>query len=153
MKTRLLRIGAALAILLAAGAIALVIRNSVFGDQIEREWQASRVDKMPSLGTTRSLEIMPLFDEAASRQDLEAEHGVSYLIRTDHLVILMDAGMNPARLSHNMAALGVDEKSFDVFARSPPPARFPPACRAHRRSRNGLARRDCRPADRPSTTG
>ncbi len=64
--------------------------------------------------TTNSLEILPLFEEATSRDDLELEHGVSYLIKTDHKNILLDVGMTPSRLSHNIQALRLSEKDFET---------------------------------------
>lgn len=100
-----------LIVLLAAG---LWARTALADASVEQEWRTTRVDKMAGLNTTRSLEIVPLFEEASARNDLQLEHGVSYLVKTDHLNILMDVGMTPARLSHNMRALGLSEKDFDA---------------------------------------
>ncbi len=98
---------------------ALWARIAWTGADIEREWQLTRGEKMQNLGTTRSLEILPLFEEATSRGDLELEHSVSYLVKTDHQNILLDVGMTPARLSHNMHALDVSEKDFDAVLITP----------------------------------
>src|SRR4029078_12494134 len=79
---------------------------------IEKEWQKTRIEKMRDLGTTRSLQILPLFEQARAGQDLEVEHGVSYLVKTDHGIFLLNVGTTPSRLSHNMQALNVTEKDF-----------------------------------------
>lgn len=82
--------------------------------QVEQEWQTTRVEKIQNLGTTRTFEVLPLFEEAAAREDLELEHGVAYLVRTDTQNILLDVGMTPARLARNMQKLNISEKDFDV---------------------------------------
>src|SRR4029078_3575492 len=79
-----------------------------------QEWQTTKVEKIGNLGTTQTLEILPLFEEAKARDDLELEHCVSYLVKTDNQNILLDVGMTPARLSHNMQGLNVSEKDFDI---------------------------------------
>lgn len=114
MKKRIFILGCAFILLISAVVIALAAREVLAAAQVEQEWQTTRVEKIHSLGTTRSLEILPLFEEAAARGDLEPEHGVSYLIRTDHQNILLDVGMTPGRLSHNMRGLGVSERDFDA---------------------------------------
>ncbi len=71
-------------------------QNGLIVQQVEQEWQTARVEKMADIGTTRSLQILPLFEEAAARDDLQAEHGVSYLVKTDKLNLLLDVGLTPA---------------------------------------------------------
>ena len=103
-------------VLLAAAALAFwgIQENARVAAQVDAAWQSARVEPLPGLGSTRSLQILPLFEEAAARDDLEPEHGVSYLVRTDHANILLDVGMTPARLSHNMRSLGLSEKDIDI---------------------------------------
>lgn len=96
------------------GIGAWAIGDRMAAAAIEQEWQTTQVEKIHALGATRTFEILPLFEEAKARNDLELEHGVSYLIKTDELNILLDVGMTPARLSRNMQALNVSEKDFDV---------------------------------------
>lgn len=111
LKTFLLIIGAiVLVVVLVAGGF--VVQTVLTNNAIEQEWQMTRVDKIQNLGTTKSLEILPLFEEARARQDLELEHGVSYLVKTQHGNFLLDVGMNPTRLSHNTQVLNVTEKDF-----------------------------------------
>jgi 7,8-dihydropterin-6-yl-methyl-4-(beta-D-ribofuranosyl)aminobenzene 5'-phosphate synthase len=91
----------------------LTIRHREARTQVEREWQAVQVTRIPDLGTTRSLEIIPLVDEGvASRSEFQVEHGVSYLIKTDETTILFDVGQNvnatdPSPLQANMEQLGI----------------------------------------------
>lgn len=114
MKKKLLIAAGALLFVFALIAVAFGVRIALASAAVEQEWQTTSVDKIQDLGTTQSLEIIPLFEEATSRDDLELEHGVSYLVKTDHQNILLDVGMTPARLSHNVKAFGVSEKDFDA---------------------------------------
>lgn len=111
-------------ILVGVGIVALlgVLLAGIFWVQsvmtnyaVEQEWQTTRVEKITDLGTTRTLEILPLFEEARARDDLTLEHGVSYLIKTDHGNFLFDVGMTPAQFSHNLQALKVSAKDFDTL--------------------------------------
>lgn len=114
MKRKLLIAAGSILVLLVLIAVTFSVRIAWASGAIEQEWQTTRVDKLQDLGATQSLEILPLFEEATSRSDLELEHGVSYLVKTDQQNILLDVGMTPARLSHNLRALGVSEKDFDA---------------------------------------
>ncbi len=115
MKRKLWIGGVIMLALVIVGAGAVVLVNWQVNAAIEQEWQTTRVEKINSLGATRALEILPLFEEATARADLELEHGVAYLIRTDDANILLDVGMTPARFSHNLQAMGVSEKDFDAL--------------------------------------
>ncbi len=71
------------------------------------------IQKMKDLGTTKTLEVLPLIDWYTSNDQLIGEAGVSYLIKTDQTSILFDVGLNstcsdPSPLLHNMKHLGVD---------------------------------------------
>lgn len=112
LKKILIITGGVLILLIAAVVFLPRIRDSVVIANVEQEWQTARVEKIRNLGTTHKFEILPLFEQAAARPDLEADHGVSYLIKTDHQNILLDVGMTPARLSHNMQALGISTQDF-----------------------------------------
>jgi 7,8-dihydropterin-6-yl-methyl-4-(beta-D-ribofuranosyl)aminobenzene 5'-phosphate synthase len=73
-----------------------------------------------NLGTTRALEIIPLVDEMASGPEFQAEHGVSYLIRTDDATILFDVGQNtnatdPSPLQANMQRLGISPYDVQII--------------------------------------
>lgn len=79
--------------------------------------------RLGDIGTTKRLEILPLVDWHAARDDLATEMGVSYLVRTDDLTILFDMGNNandsePAPLTANMRALGISLADIDVVVPS-----------------------------------
>lgn len=114
MKKILLIVAGLIFVVAVLGVSSFLLSNMITAAAIEQEWKDARVEKIRELGTTRTFEILPLFEEAKARDDLELEHGVSYLVKTDELNILLDVGMTPARLSHNMRALGVSEKDFDA---------------------------------------
>jgi 7,8-dihydropterin-6-yl-methyl-4-(beta-D-ribofuranosyl)aminobenzene 5'-phosphate synthase len=71
--------------------------------------------RMENLGATRKLAILPLFENAASRDDLIAGHGVAYLVKTDHATILFDLGFDSDVLQDNMQKLGVFAKDVDLI--------------------------------------
>ena len=89
----------------------------------EKEWQQFIPKKLTGLGTTKSLEILPLIDWYTDRDDLKREPGVSYLVKTDKNSILFDVGYNvrqkdPSALLHNMKQLGVTINDFDTIVLS-----------------------------------
>ncbi len=72
------------------------------------------------LGETSTLEVLPLYEGAASGDELSSGLGVSYLIRTDAATILLDFGNNPdasptSPLEQNMLKLGVQLDDIDMF--------------------------------------
>jgi 7,8-dihydropterin-6-yl-methyl-4-(beta-D-ribofuranosyl)aminobenzene 5'-phosphate synthase len=69
--------------------------------------------KLSPFGSVYRLSLLPLVESRAESHKFAAEAGVSYLIRADNIVILMDTGFNaegehPSPLLRNMTALGVD---------------------------------------------
>ena len=75
---------------------------------------------MENIGTTESLEILPLIDWHSNRKDLKVELGVSYLIKTDEKTILFDLGINigqrdPSPLLFNMNALEISIEDIDII--------------------------------------
>jgi len=88
--------------------------------EAEQEWAQTTVDKITDLGSTTRLEILPLVEWHKSREDLQTETGVSYLVRTDENTILFDLGVNsqnrdPSPLLHNMNKLGIGIDDFDTI--------------------------------------
>lgn len=78
------------------------------------------IQKVKDIGTTKTLEVLPLVDWYTSSDQLIGEAGVSYLIKTDHTSILFDVGSNstyrdPSPLLHNMKRLGVDIDTIDTI--------------------------------------
>lgn len=113
-KKALLIGGGVLGLLVAIIVVVTMVFDALVAAQVAQEWQTTRVEKIENLGTTHTLEILPLFEEAVARNDLEPEHGVSYLVKTDHQNILLDVGTTPARLWRNMKQMGITERDFDV---------------------------------------
>ena len=114
-----------LAVLLVASVAVETVRYGWAVRQVRQAWEAPTPSAVHDLGTTTTLRILPLVDETAGRADLIAEHGVSYLISTDHQTILMDFGWNqtdtdPSPLQHNLQQLGVNQADVDLFFISHP---------------------------------
>ncbi len=110
----------AVAIVAAGAAGFLAIRAAQADADIAREYETMPAPPAIDPGATKTLRILPLVDEAAGRDDLRIEHGVSYLIQTDDTTILMDVGQNaqatsPSPLEHNMQQLGVTLDDFDLL--------------------------------------
>jgi 7,8-dihydropterin-6-yl-methyl-4-(beta-D-ribofuranosyl)aminobenzene 5'-phosphate synthase len=75
--------------------------------------------KLGNVGTTRTLQILPLVDWNTASPDLRGEAGVSYLVRTDKSTILFDVGGNlresdPSPLIANMRQLGIKLADIDT---------------------------------------
>jgi 7,8-dihydropterin-6-yl-methyl-4-(beta-D-ribofuranosyl)aminobenzene 5'-phosphate synthase len=100
-----------------------VLRRYLQGrEETAKEWekQQASIQKMVNLGETASLEILPLVEFYASRQDLKTEAAVSYLIKTETNTILFDLGGNledsdPSPLLYNMEKLGVSLEDVDTI--------------------------------------
>jgi 7,8-dihydropterin-6-yl-methyl-4-(beta-D-ribofuranosyl)aminobenzene 5'-phosphate synthase len=105
------------------GDVREVLRRYLQGrEESAKEWekQQASTQKMVNLGETSSLEILPLVEFYASRQDLKTEAAVSYLIKTDKNTILFDLGRNaensdPSPLLYNMEKLGVSLEDVDTI--------------------------------------
>lgn len=77
-------------------------------------------ENITGVGTTHTLEILPLIDWHTSRTNLKREAGLSYLIQTDDTQILFDVGWNrkkedPSPLLHNMQQLKVSLSDIDAI--------------------------------------
>ena len=77
------------------------------------------------LPPVKTLEVLPLIDWYAARDELETESGVSYLVRADDTTILFDLGLNrkgeqEPPLLRNMEYLGVDPSEIDFVVLSHP---------------------------------
>lgn len=123
MNPRWAMLAFGLPVLLAALVVGgMDVRRSRAAAVIEADWRAERVPRVRNLGSTRTLEVLPLVNWHARSPDLATEPGVSYLVRTDSTTILFDAGLNrsgdrPSPLERNMSKLGVAPGEIDaVFA-------------------------------------
>ena len=90
------------------------------GSATQQAAPAQPVAKLTDLGSTRTLEILPLVDWNVASSSLRGEAGVSYLIRTDRSTILFDVGGNlegsdPSPLVANMRQLGIKLADIDTI--------------------------------------
>lgn len=117
-------------VLLSASIVVLLVTFTQFFRQnkaiqeIELEWNTNP-EIIPELKATSRLEIIPLYEEASSKDEFIIGHGISYLLRTDSSVILLDVGNNPDNLEtppliHNMELMGIDWKEIDRIVISHP---------------------------------
>lgn len=89
---------------------------------VDERWYrtvAQAADRVEDLGATRWVEITPLVEWAAEREDLLTEAGVSYYVRTEERSILFDMGDNaacrfPSPLATNAALLDVPLQQVDA---------------------------------------
>ena len=91
-------------------------------EKAEKQWQEQQasIQKIKNMGTTQSLEIIPLIDWHTKNERLKGEAGISYLIKTDHSTILFDVGLNspqsdPSPLLSNMKELGIKLDDIDTI--------------------------------------
>ncbi|MBA4392259.1 MAG: MBL fold metallo-hydrolase [Desulfobacca sp.] len=107
-------------VLVISGALLYFTIDFSSGRQrVDTFYKDSKVEKIINLGSTKTLEILPLVDWNTDRNDLKGEAGVSYLVKTDESLILFDVGMNkenedPSPLLYNMKKLGIDPGKIDV---------------------------------------
>lgn len=120
-------ISSILVLALAAAFVGYLVYRSVERSQIvagiEQESPTEGVTLVEDIGSTKTLEILPLVENASASPDYQSEHGVSYLIKTDSASILMDLGFNqegtdPSPLEHNMAQLGVHLQDLNTIVLS-----------------------------------
>jgi 7,8-dihydropterin-6-yl-methyl-4-(beta-D-ribofuranosyl)aminobenzene 5'-phosphate synthase len=108
-------------VLLIFGALIYFYIDFSSGRQrVDKFYKDSKVEKIRNIGSTKALEILPLVDWYTDRVDLKGEAGVSYLVKTDELLILFDVGMNknnedPSPLLYNMKKLGIDPEKIDII--------------------------------------
>ena len=124
MKKLVLSIFLALIGLIVIVAVFSSVRRGQALREIEAEWQAEP-PSAPVLAETSRLEIIPLYEAETSEDEFISGHGVSYLIRTDSVSILLDAGDNPDGLSTapslaNLRALGLQPEEVDAIVISHP---------------------------------
>lgn len=89
-------------------------------DRVAREIRETRYEKLPEIGAVNHLSVLPLVDYYTDDKRLKTEAGVSYLIRTDAVTLLMDVGLNktgahPSPLLHNMQTLGLSPEEIDAL--------------------------------------
>ena len=90
------------------------------GQADQQAGAAPPLAKLTSLGSTRTLEVLPLVDWNVANASLHGEAGVSCLVRTDRSTILFDVGGNlessdPSPLVANMRQLGIKLADIDTI--------------------------------------
>jgi 7,8-dihydropterin-6-yl-methyl-4-(beta-D-ribofuranosyl)aminobenzene 5'-phosphate synthase len=100
--------------------IKTLIKLSVNRSRVQREIAENKVQKIPSIGSVKSLTILPLIDYYADAPDLKTEAGVAYYITADDTRILLDLGANgkkehPSPLLHNANRLGLKLEDLDFI--------------------------------------
>ncbi|MDY6822911.1 MAG: MBL fold metallo-hydrolase [Thermodesulfobacteriota bacterium] len=88
--------------------------------RVARDIRETRYDKLSDMGSVDHLSVLPLVDYYTDDERLKTEAGVSYLIRTDTVTLLMDVGLNkaaahPSALLHNMQTLGISTADIDAL--------------------------------------
>lgn len=120
MKKTLQKVGMTFLSLLIIAAAFVAARLGLAALRVVRATTPEIAITSAELGSTASLTILPLYEEAASGPDTIAGHGVSYLLRTDQSTILMDLGNNPqqddrAPLVHNMQMAEISPDDIDLL--------------------------------------
>lgn len=120
MKSTLLKLGIAMLAILTVVVAVILMRLGLAALQVARTPTPTGPISAGELGSTASLTILPLYEEAVGGPDYVGGHGVSYLVRTDKRTILMDLGNNPERrerapLVVNMAQAGISPQEIDLL--------------------------------------
>jgi 7,8-dihydropterin-6-yl-methyl-4-(beta-D-ribofuranosyl)aminobenzene 5'-phosphate synthase len=95
-------------------------RRADFAETIKKRPPESNGIRVANLGTTRSLEIIPLVNWHAGAADMATEPGVAYLVRTDSATVLFDLGYNArgdirSPLKKNMERLALSMDQVDAI--------------------------------------
>ena len=101
--------------------LAKVIQLNYRKKNVTKEIEGMKYSKFSSAGEVDSLSIIPLVDYfTADIDSYKTEAGVSYLIRADNKIIIMDLGLNlkkehPSPLLHNLGKLGFSVNEIDMI--------------------------------------
>jgi 7,8-dihydropterin-6-yl-methyl-4-(beta-D-ribofuranosyl)aminobenzene 5'-phosphate synthase len=120
MKKTLQKVGKTFLSLLIIAAAFVAARLGLAALRVVRATTPDVPITSAELGSTAALNILPLYEEAASGPEYIAGHGVSYLVRTDERTILMDLGNNPQQMERaplvlNMQKAGVAPADVDLL--------------------------------------
>jgi len=116
------KMAAAMAVVILLITLGLIVYFIIGFQQgkshVEREWNATLVNKISNFGSTKTLSILPLVNWNTADERFKGEAGVSYLIKTDNQTLLFDVGFNaknesPSPLQHNMKQLGITLDDID----------------------------------------
>lgn len=120
MRKIFLRIGTGLLALTVIVTAIVVVRLGLATVQVAQAPESKSWQEGDDLGSTTSLTILPLYEEAAYGEEYVSGHGVSYLVRTDEASLLLDLGNNPeqaeiAPVVVNMETAGISPGEADLL--------------------------------------
>lgn len=120
MKSTLLKLGIVMLVILSIVATVVLVRLGLAALQVARTPTPTEPISAGELGSTASLTILPLYEEAVGGSGYVGGHGVSYLVRTDEQTILTDLGNNPEQRQRapvvvNMAQAGITPDEIDLL--------------------------------------
>jgi len=89
-------------------------------DSVQDEIKSKSFSKLSPFDSVKKLSLLPLVDYYGEGKDIRTEPGVSYLIKADDTVILMDTGYNekkehPSPLLSNMKTLGIKPEDIGMI--------------------------------------
>ncbi|TRZ88551.1 MBL fold metallo-hydrolase [bacterium] len=119
MKKALYGVFGVLMVILAVFAVT-VVQVERGRDRVQDEIKSKYFPKLSPIDSVKTLSILPLVDYYGEEKDIRTEPGVSYLIKADDTVILMDTGYNekkehPSPLIANMKKLGVSLEDIGMI--------------------------------------
>jgi 7,8-dihydropterin-6-yl-methyl-4-(beta-D-ribofuranosyl)aminobenzene 5'-phosphate synthase len=101
-------------------AVTVVVQVERGRDRVQGEIKSKSFPKISPFDSVKKLSILPLVEYYGEGKDIKTEPGVSYLIKADDAVILMDTGNNekkehPSPLIANMQKLGVRPEDIGMI--------------------------------------
>jgi 7,8-dihydropterin-6-yl-methyl-4-(beta-D-ribofuranosyl)aminobenzene 5'-phosphate synthase len=119
MKKALYSVLGLLVVILVVFAVT-VVQVERGRDRVQNEIKPKSFPELSSFDSVKKLSILPLVDYYGEGKDIRTEPGVSYLIKADDTVILMDTGYNekkehPSPLLANMQKLGVRPEDIGMI--------------------------------------
>jgi 7,8-dihydropterin-6-yl-methyl-4-(beta-D-ribofuranosyl)aminobenzene 5'-phosphate synthase len=101
-------------------AVTVVVQVERGRDRVQGEIKSKSFPKIPPFDSVKKLSILPLVEYYGEGKDIKTESGVSYLIKADDTIILMDTGYNekkehPSPLLANMQKLGVRPEDIGMI--------------------------------------
>jgi 7,8-dihydropterin-6-yl-methyl-4-(beta-D-ribofuranosyl)aminobenzene 5'-phosphate synthase len=101
-------------------AVTVVVQVERGRDRVQGEIKSKSFPKLSPFDSVKKLSILPLVEYYGEGKDIKTESGVSYLIKADDTIILMDTGYNekkehPSPLLANMQKLGVRPEDIGMI--------------------------------------
>lgn len=104
----------AVIVLAAVGLVGLnAVQRQAGAARAQEAWIAAEPAPLPDIGSTRTLRVTPLYEEAGGGA-YATGHGLSYLVETDDATVLVDLGASADAVAQNAAQMGVDLSTVDA---------------------------------------